>query len=48
MATLSPAGVVEHLARRLHPQERLTSRVAVWLDENLRPTGVGLALVGRP
>lgn len=38
------ARVVEHFARRLQVQERLTSQVAHWLNENLRPTGVGVVL----
>jgi GTP cyclohydrolase IA len=38
------ARVVEHFARRLQVQERLTSQVATWLDEELQPKGVGVVL----
>lgn len=38
------ARVVEHFARRLQVQERLTSQVAGWLDEFLRPKGVGVVI----
>jgi GTP cyclohydrolase IA len=38
------ARVVEHFARRLQVQERLTSQIAQWLDENLGPRGVGVVL----
>ena len=38
------ARVVEHFARRLQVQERLTSQIAHWLDENLGPRGVGVVL----
>jgi GTP cyclohydrolase IA len=38
------ARVVEHFARRLQVQERLTQQVAACLDENLRPKGVGVVL----
>jgi GTP cyclohydrolase IA len=38
------ARVVEHFARRLQVQERLTSQVAQWLNENLGPRGVGVVL----
>lgn len=38
------ARVVEHFARRLQVQERLTSQVAGWLDEHLQPKGVGVVL----
>ena len=35
------ARVVEHFARDLQVQERLTVQVADWLQEELRPRGVG-------
>ena len=38
------ARVVEHFARALQVQERLTTQVATWLDEHLRPKGVGVVL----
>jgi GTP cyclohydrolase I len=38
------ARVVEHFARRLQVQERLTSQIAQWLNENLGPRGVGVVL----
>jgi GTP cyclohydrolase I len=38
------ARVVEHFARRLQVQERLTSQVAHWLNEHLGPSGVGVVL----
>jgi GTP cyclohydrolase I len=38
------ARVVEHFSRRLQVQERLTSQVAQWLNENLGPRGVGVVL----
>lgn len=38
------ARVVEHFARRLQVQERLTSQVAAWLDEHLHPKGVGVVI----
>ena len=38
------ARVVEHFARRLQVQERLTSQIAQWLNENLAPRGVGVVL----
>jgi GTP cyclohydrolase I len=38
------ARVVEHFARRLQVQERLTTQVASWLDDNLMPGGVGVVL----
>jgi GTP cyclohydrolase IA len=38
------ARVVEHFARRLQVQERLTAQIAHWLDENLGPRGVGVVL----
>ncbi|HEX6685922.1 MAG TPA: GTP cyclohydrolase I FolE [Candidatus Limnocylindrales bacterium] len=38
------ARVVEHFARRLQVQERLTQQIADCLDENLRPKGVGVVL----
>jgi GTP cyclohydrolase I len=36
--------VVEHFARALQVQERLTTRIAGWLDEHLAPRGVGVVL----
>jgi GTP cyclohydrolase I len=38
------ARVVELFARRPQVQERMTSQIAHWLDENLRPKGVGIVL----
>jgi GTP cyclohydrolase I len=38
------ARVVEHFTRRLQVQERLTSQIAQWLNENLGPRGVGVVL----
>jgi GTP cyclohydrolase I len=38
------ARVVEHFARRLQVQERLTAQVASWLDEHLGPKGVGVVI----
>ncbi len=38
------ARVVEHFARRLQVQERLTSQIAQWLNQNLGPRGVGVVL----
>jgi GTP cyclohydrolase I len=38
------ARVVDHFARRLQVQERLTSQVADWLDDHLEPKGVGVVL----
>jgi GTP cyclohydrolase IA len=38
------ARVVELFARDLQVQERLTSQIARWLDEHLRPKGVGVVL----
>jgi GTP cyclohydrolase I len=38
------ARVVELFARELQVQERLTTQVAGWLDERLRPKGVGVVL----
>jgi hypothetical protein len=39
---------VRRLRVQVQVQPRLTAHVAAWLDESPRPTGVGLALVGRP
>ena len=36
--------VVEHFARSLQVQERLTTQIARWLDEHLAPKGVGVVL----
>jgi len=38
------ARVVETFARGLQSQERLTQQVADWIDERLRPRGVGVVL----
>jgi len=38
------ARVVELFARDLQVQERLTTQVAGWLDEHLKPKGVGVVL----
>jgi GTP cyclohydrolase IA len=38
------ARVVEHFARSLQVQERLTVQIAGWLDEQLAPRGVGVVL----
>ena len=38
------ARVVEHFARDLQLQERLTTQIAGWLQERLRPKGVGVVL----
>ncbi len=38
------ARVVELFARDLQVQERLTTQVAAWLEERLRPKGVGVVL----
>jgi GTP cyclohydrolase I len=38
------ARVVESFARSLQVQERLTTQVAGWLDEHLRPRGAGVVL----
>ena len=38
------ARVVEQFARGLQVQERLTQQVATWLDEQLRPKGVGVVV----
>src|SRR4029453_17174531 len=38
------ARVVEHFARSLQVQERLTTQVAGWLVEHLAPRGVGVVL----
>jgi GTP cyclohydrolase I len=38
------ARVVELFARRLQVQERLTTQVADWLQENVQPKGVGVVL----
>lgn len=36
--------LVEHRARRLQVQERLTTEVADWLERTLRPRGVGVVM----
>jgi len=36
--------VVEHCSRRLQVQERLTMQIADWLEEELRPRGVGVVI----
>jgi GTP cyclohydrolase IA len=38
------ARVVEHFARDLRVQERLTTQIAGWVQEHLRPKGVGVVL----
>ncbi|MFL6139770.1 MAG: GTP cyclohydrolase I FolE [Frankiaceae bacterium] len=38
------ARVVEMLSRAPQVQERLTKQIATWLDERLRPKGVGVVL----
>jgi GTP cyclohydrolase I len=38
------ARVLEHFARDLQVQERLTSQVAGWLQEHLAPRGVGVVI----
>jgi GTP cyclohydrolase IA len=38
------ARVVDHFARSLHVQERLTTQIAGWLDDQLAPQGVGVVL----
>jgi GTP cyclohydrolase I len=38
------ARVVEHFSRDLQLQERLTTQVAAWLQEQLQPKGVGVVL----
>jgi GTP cyclohydrolase I len=38
------ARVVEHFSRDLQLQERLTTQVASWLQDQLRPKGVGVVL----
>jgi len=38
------ARVVDHFARSLQVQERLTTQIAGWLDEQLAPRGVGVVL----
>lgn len=39
------ARLVEHFSRRPQLQERLTQQIADWLQEHLRPGGVGVVLV---
>ncbi len=38
------ARVVEHFARRLQVQERMTVQIADWLEDELEPRGVGVVL----
>jgi GTP cyclohydrolase I len=38
------ARLVEHFAAAPQMQERLTQQIAVWLNENLKPRGVGVVL----
>jgi GTP cyclohydrolase IA len=38
------ARVVEHFARRLQVQERMTVQIADWLESELAPKGVGVVL----
>ena len=39
--------LVEHRSRRLQVQERLTVEIADWLEDSLRPRGVGVVLEAR-
>jgi len=38
------AWVVQHAARQLQVQERMTGQIADWIDEHLHPRGVGVRL----
>jgi GTP cyclohydrolase IA len=38
------ARVVEHYARRLQVQERMTVQIAGWIEDELQPRGVGVVL----
>jgi GTP cyclohydrolase I len=38
------ARVVEHFSRRPQVQERMTTQIARWLDDQLSPSGVGIVL----
>ena len=38
------ARVVDYFARGLQIQERLTTQIAGWLDQELKPQGVGVVL----
>jgi GTP cyclohydrolase I len=38
------ARVVEHFARDLQVQERMTKQIADWIDDTLQPRGVGVVL----
>jgi len=38
------ARIVDHFARDLQVQERLTEQIAAWLDEHLRAKGIGVVL----
>ena len=38
------ARIVEHFARRLQVQERMTVQIADWLEQQLSPKGVGVVL----
>jgi GTP cyclohydrolase IA len=38
------ARVVEYYARRLQVQERMTTQIADWMEEAVRPRGVGVVL----
>ncbi|MEA2477998.1 MAG: cyclohydrolase [Actinomycetota bacterium] len=38
------ARVVEHFARDLQVQERMTKQIATWLEDNVAPKGVGVVL----
>jgi GTP cyclohydrolase I len=38
------ARVVEHFSRRPQVQERMTTQIARWLDDQLAPTGVGIVM----
>lgn len=39
--------IVEMFSNRLQNQERITSQIAEYIDENLRPKGVAVALIAR-
>lgn len=38
------AWIVQHTARQLQVQERMTGQIADWIDEQLQPRGVGVRL----
>jgi len=41
------ARILEHFSRRLQTQERITTQVAEYLQEKLKPQGVGVVLTAR-